>query len=375
MTAPPPGPWPPQQPPPPGFPPGPPQWGPSPPWGQQPPPQNGGNRSKWILGGLVLLVVVVVTVVAILLFTRGSSDTSPPPGSSSTPSSSIDNSEVASANDDGPVNVVTDDPTCDAWTPIAQTLFDQQEKGWENRDASVPASSWTVDQREMHMNIAAAMNSAADATSALVKLTPHRVMRELYQQTIAYWRTYAATIPEYTAADNHLAAVANGLSSTVNWICGAISYGSAAARGMLVTPGVAPLEVAPIGDINSPQPFIESGSPLCTEWHAMVAAYRDNASDWMQNADPGIPASQWPPSQQRLFTSMVTVMGDNAGEIQQLGLRSKNPVWRDFANLIAKYRFAYVQAIPTYVPSDNYLDSVASELVVAIDEACYAAGM
>ncbi len=42
------------------------------------------------------------------------------------------------------------------------------------------------------------MRNAADQTVALAKLTPHRVMRELYQQFIAYARAYSDAIATYT---------------------------------------------------------------------------------------------------------------------------------------------------------------------------------
>ena len=49
-----------------------------------------------------------------------------------------------------------------------------------------------------------AMRSAADQTVDLVKLTPHRVMRELYEQFIAYARAFADSVPTYTADDDSL---------------------------------------------------------------------------------------------------------------------------------------------------------------------------
>ena len=43
------------------------------------------------------------------------------------------------------------------------------------------------------------MRNAADQTVNLVKMTPHRVMRELYEQFIAYARAFADAVPTYTA--------------------------------------------------------------------------------------------------------------------------------------------------------------------------------
>ena len=104
----------------------------------------------------------------------------------------------------------------------------------------------------------------------------------------------------------------------------------------------------------------------------MVESYRHSTEHWLSTADPNIPAAQWTPDQQALFTSVVPTIADNASALQDLGIRSSNPIFRDFSDLAAQYRRAYVQAIPTYVPADNYLDSAASELVIALDEACKA---
>ena len=350
----------------------PPSWGQQPPWG--PPPPSGGNRVKWILGGLALVVVVVLTVVVTLAVTRDGSG-SEAPTASAPPSTSADTSDVASADDRGPVGIITEDPTYAAWGPIVQKLSEEQDKGWREIDRSIPASDWTSSQRDTYEKAARDMSAAADQTAALVSRTPHRVMRELYSQTIAYWRAYAASVGEYTPTDNFLANTASGLSNSVNWICSAISYGSALARSQLLPPGLPPQDIAPTADVSNPKPFVkDSDSAACGPWHNMVADYRLATSEWMQNSDPALPSSAWPPLQQELFASMVTVMRENAGTMEHLAVASSNPIWRDLAALAANYRRAYVQAIPTYLPADNYLDSAATELMVAIDEACRATG-
>ena len=339
-------------------------------------PPHGTSRVKWILGALALIVVAALAVVATIFVTRDvSSSGSAPASVRPPPSTSSDAAEIASADDVEHVTIIAEEPTCAGWAPIAQTLVDVQRQGWNRRDPDVPASEWTAEQRRMYDDMARAMNSAADETVALAMRTEHRVMREIYEQTIAYWRAYAEATREYLPRDDHLAAAANGFSGTINWICAAIDYGSAPARILLLAPNVTPIEVPPPGDVSDPKPFISADSTTCSEWHAMVNDYRSAIAEWQDGIDPAIPASQWPREQQRLFTEMVTVMGDNSVEIQQLGARSRNPVWRDFAALAGSYRDAYVQAIPTYVPADNYLDSAASELVIAIDEACRAVGL
>lgn len=372
MSMPPSGQWPPpQQPPqsgqPQGFPSGPPGWGPPQQWAPQPP--QGGGRSKWILGGLALLVVVVVTVVATLLVSRDSPGSDSP--TATAPPSTPDTSDIASAEDEGPAGIITEEPTCAAWTPISDTLAQQQAKGWNNRDPAVPASAWSSEQRGQHEAVARAMRSAADQTVSLAKLTPHRVIRELYEQSIAYWRAYADRVPEYTLRDDHLARVATSTSNALVWICSAITYQSAAARSPFVVEAPAPFQVAPIGDPSNPSQFMSTASTVCGDWQSTVSKFEQDTADWLA-IDPDLSASQWTSEQQVINANAARIMESNANVLQDLGIRSGNPIFHDFATLAAQYRRAYVSAIPSYRPADNYLASAASQLVAANVEACQA---
>src|SRR4051794_13454949 len=163
-----------------GQPAGAPQWGPpQQPWGPPPgPPPSGGGKGKWIFGGIALLAVIAVTVVITVLVVGKNSGG----GESPTPTNG-NGSDFASANDKGPANIIDGDPTCDSWSRVGTALTAAEEKvAWASRDRSIPASAWTPEQRNMYESVGKAMNDAADQTVGLVKLTPHRVMRELYEQ-------------------------------------------------------------------------------------------------------------------------------------------------------------------------------------------------
>lgn len=371
MTTPPPGQWPPQQPP--GFPPGPPQWGPPPQWGQQPPPQNGGNRSKWIIGGLVLLVVVVVTVVTTLLFTRDSSDGRGAPTASAPPSTSVDTSDIASADDKGPVGIITEDPTCQRWTGIATTFGQAANNGWGERNPGVPASAWTPDQRNQYEAVGAAMRGMADRAVELARSTPHRVMRELYEQFIAYARAYADRIGTYTEKDDRLVRVAIGASSALSAICDAITYGSAGARDPLVATAAPPADHAASVDPAQPERFLASESPICSEWLAAVDRYAVETAAW-QALDPNIPANELDPVQREINAQVMPVMREFATEIQLLGRDSDDATVADLATLSAQYLRAYASALSTYAPADDYLQVAAGAAGGMITEACRAAG-
>ena len=377
MSTPPPGQWPP--PPPPQ---GPPPWTPRPKpvadqvsWGEpRPSSARTADRWRWVLGGLALLVVVVVTVVATLLLASNGSDGTSPPVQAAPSSGTNEVSKVASADDRSAVSLIKEDPTCAAWTPIARTLSERQKNGWDVRDPKIPRSSWTPQQRDQYDEVRKAMLNAADQTVQLAKATPHRVMRELYEQSVAYWRAYSNSLAEYQPNDDALALVANSTSGAIVWICASIDYGSAAARLPFVPVGSPPLLVAEPAGSSEPKKFMEVRSSVCSQWSETMDRFNRDTDRWAAALDPNIPASQWPPEVQALSSQMTTILQENADQVQNLGALSQNPTLSDFASLAAQYQRAYVQSIPSYMPADNYLNSTAAELVVAVSEACNAVG-
>ena len=71
---------------------------------------------------------------------------------------------------------------------------------------------------------------------------------------------------------------------------------------------------------------------------------------------------------------MAPVMTTFADDLERLGRRSGNRVIEDFAVLSAQYRRAYVQALSTYTPADNYLANAATYLAKTVEQACMAVG-
>ena len=325
-----------------------------------------------MLGAVVLLVVVAVTVGATLLFTGGGSGDNSPTATSSTPTSDVA-SDFASANDNGPVGIITEEPTCASWGPLADTLSAQEGNGWADRDPSLPASSWSAEQRNQHETVGRAMIAAADQAVALSKFTPHRVVRELYEQFIAYSRSYADSIPTYTPRDDHLAGVANSTSAVLTWICAAITYGSAPARAPLVPPGVPPVQASEPGDPTNAQRFLISSNPVCADWASAISQFNTDIADW-RTVDPNISASQWTPQQQELATAVTPVMREYLHKLQDLGRESDNAILRDFAELSAQYRRAYMQSLLSYTPADNYFAHAATDAAFIVLAACQAAG-
>ncbi|MDG4669347.1 hypothetical protein [Mycobacterium sp. 236(2023)] len=342
----------------------------SPSFGPRLPPSDRNDR---IVGGSLLALVILITLTSVW-FSRGDQEqaqSAPAPPPSPT-TQGFDTSEVASVHDEDPVTIVTDEPTCPDWEPINTALNNQLGNGWNQRDPLLPSSEWTDEQTSQHRAVADAMRAAADKTIPLAKATPHRVMRELYWQAIAYWRAYADRIDAYRPAADHQARAAINAAEAINAICAAIDFGAAGSRSPLVLPGPPPVPDVPLGDPSNPAKYIAGPSAFCDEWVAMVAEYATATGEWRQRNDPHIPASYWSPEQRALGDTVAATMQQNADRTQLLGLMSGNLVAADFAALASHYRRAYALSMPDLALPDAHLDNAALRLQALTNQACRA---
>nr|WP_233272311.1 hypothetical protein [Mycolicibacterium smegmatis] len=284
----------------------------------------------------------------------------------------VTNSEFASASDNGPITIITDDPTCDAWNTVAgESASVTDSVKWDDRDTGIPATAWTPDQRAMYDATGTAMTRAADQAEGLVTKTPHRVMRELYEQFIAYTRAFVQSIPSYVPADNHLTVAASGAGNGLANICGAIVYRSAQAVAPLVPAVSNPTDPSRENEISTTVLLADNNS-ICGEWDSLVSKFSEDTKAW-RAIDKNIAAKDWTPEQKRLNDEVVPVMLASADEMERLGRASGNPTLEDVAVLAAQYRRGFVTTLPTYTSADSYLELTTTNLVRLINWACKAA--
>lgn len=338
-------------------------------------PATRDGRNNWTIGLAVLAVVAVVAVGAILIFSNDP-DSTPSTATSAAmpaPAPAEDSGAIASAGDVGPVAIVTSDVTCQSWRTIQSTLASAQSNGWEQRDASLPASSWTEVQRAQFEAVGSAMRTAGDDTVALARQTPHRVMRELYEQFIAYGRAYADSLTDYEEPDDFLARTNISAFQALSEICAAADSGAAISRGATVET-VAPPSLPPaVGDPANPVRFLPESGPTCARWVPAEADLQTSVDTWLQ-LDPDVPLAQWSPAQQAVQQGVTVLFGNAAGTLETTGRGSGNELFEDFAVLAAQYFRAYVGAAPNFVPADRSLAMVGLRLDALVASACQAAG-
>lgn len=359
-----PGQWPQGQ----GYPGGPGQFGPPQQQWPAPVPPKKGGAGKWILGAVALVAVIAVTAVVAVSCSKGDGNSGGGGGTAAP-----NKSGIASANDTGPVGIITEDPSCAPWVPVATTLSNAQSNGWDKRDPSIPATAWTPEQQSQYQAVGQALRSAADQMVPLAKLTTHRVMRELYEQYIAYARAYADSLSGYTANDGALIDVGSSIGAVLNGICGAISYGAAAARSPLVSAAPAPTQVARLGDPANPERFMPTADSQCADWKAAITEISSNPAfaQW-SSADASAPASSWTDQTRAAYQAVIPIIDSFSDTYQKLGAQSTNPFISDLGVLAAQYGRAFVAAVPTYSKSDLYIYKVFGQSPAIVKAACIA---
>ncbi|MGA5534696.1 hypothetical protein [Mycolicibacterium nivoides] len=350
-----------------------PQYGqPGAPWVQQPqwgtPPPNKGGKGKWILVGLALVAIIAVSIVGTVLVLRPESGG----GNGQQSNTANGGSEFASANDTGPANIITEEPTCEAWGKISDGL-EAAVPGWNDQDYSKPATNWTPEERALFEKKSAALTDAIPSVTSLAKQTPHRVMRELYGQYLAYSRAVIDSIPTYSSEDNYIVGASNQLAGALNRICDAIYFRAAQQTAPLISAPPAPSDVKSMNSTASAEPdrFLSGHIDTCKDWMALAERFDKDSEPWRQ-VSAKIPATEWTPDQKAAMDAVVPVMTTYSDEMEQLGRKSQNLVWEDFATLSAQYMRAYVQGIPTYTVNIGYLSSVSTSISNSIYWACKA---
>ncbi|MEO6793083.1 MAG: hypothetical protein ABI253_16815 [Mycobacterium sp.] len=328
------------------------------------------NSLKWGLIAVVILAVVALVLVGVVLL-GGDPGKGSLAGAGSSRGAAA--SGIASADDTGPVSIIMSDPSCTAWTSISSnlsgTLSLLGHGKWNERDQSIPATAWNDEQKKEYLAAGQVVRNAAAQSVGLVKLTPHRVMRELYEQFIAYTRAFVEHIPTYTERDAALAGTAHSAASALAAICAAANNGSAATRGPMVEAQSAPTKTASPGNSTNPQRYLTTPNPVCSDWRAALDKFGADTAEWRE-LDPSIPATYWNPQQKAINLAAGPVMISLANKMQQLGRRSNNATLQDFAELSAQYRRAFVLALPTYDPTDNYLANAATFLSTTVLGGC-----
>lgn len=354
---------------PPTFPP------PAPGWGPRPPRRR--TRRSWAVAGVALVLALVAAGVAVTLLRH---DSGGRPIAATTPTTTTTTMPpAASAGDVGPVGLITEEPTCVRWLAISPKWpVDPPMSIAGVPPVTVPRNAWTPQQQSALQTVATNLRAEAGQIALLANTTPHRVMRELYEQFVAYGRAFAdAVAGNYVPDDASLLYSKNHVLDTLTSVCVAIRAGAPAARSALLTaaPG-APSRVASPQDPADPQRFVTASDlPACVGLESLTGNYASNptVTAWI-DADESIPASKWDPKHKALIDAVAPILSTLADDVERTTGQGNNPVMADFGTLLAQYERIFVKTLPTYGPGDFHLEAVASSMLYMLAQACHTVG-
>ncbi len=143
-------------------------------------------------------------------------------------------------------------------------------------------------------------------------------MRELYEQFIAYSHAYAERIPTYTAADDHLAGVANSADGLHRrYLCSHQLWLGSGARTTDATHSGDTVSDRTAGQSDRPSAIPAGPNSVCADWVAACLSSGKDTADWL--AIPSdIPASQWTPEQRAINDAVAPVMDSFADKFKHL---------------------------------------------------------
>jgi hypothetical protein len=337
-------------------------WG----WGAPPPPKQN-NMLKWLLAGVGVLLVIAITVGVTVIVMLNQDD------GESSDSTAASGPPIASADDDGPVEIITSEPTCQGWMPARDAMARVQNSGWGDRDPDIAEEAWSPAQRAQYEAVANSLRETADQAVDFARQTPHRVVRELYEQFIAYSRAYADSVSSYTAKDNSLAQTSVAASYALGSICNSITEGSAAARSILVSPISAPADLRPPANPADADRVISSFTATCERLTTLHTGLVTDTEDWAKQ-DPNVPASKWSVDQRAIGDQTARLLDAFVDELENLAPTAQNPVFQDLASMAAVYLRTFADALATFEPADNYLFVVGTRANNVLVGACKAVG-
>lgn len=287
------------------------------------------GRDRAIIGITLSYKVITVVVVALVIWVAqpGDGDAAQPvasPSSStgsptSTPSAAPPPTTTTAATGTAvppttdAITAVVSDPTCGSMEEI------DRELDVATRDLPIAtmysSAEWSPEQRDVMNRAAAATRTAADRLVPYIEQTPNRLVRQLYEQYIAYNRAFATSVPKYVPALGRYYYAAGMVAFAVSAICRVVQDGK---------PDVYAAQIAPV-DVGQPPPAPPAdpaNAPL------MLTAPLPNCSEWR----PALPTSL-----SGDLTSDRAKGNDYAEVILGLGRQSGNALVYDFAGFAAYY--------------------------------------
>lgn len=328
-------------------------------------PRKGGKEKGIRVFGAKLTVAAVLTGASLTGCSGGRDGATIPDLAQS--GSSQQSQDIASSHDTGPITLIVDDPTCGQIPEISDSIRPTLES-LDKFDPQIPANRWTDTRRSRYQEALGQLNIAADKYLQVAKRTPSRVMRELYLQSVAYYKAFATRIDSYVPETHNFALAAKYYVEAIEYICSAeFATEERKDNSRSVDPGpTAP----PTTESAIPPILMTEPDPLCPTWIDSMELSEREIQAWRRGFDPALPATTWPEPQRNLMAAAKPVFQQEIDKINVSLKTISNPTLRDLVALTSLYLSTFVSWSDTYVPQDMWLYNTAVSLRNAIATSC-----
>ncbi|ORV83455.1 hypothetical protein AWC12_26255 [Mycolicibacterium iranicum] len=231
-------------------------------------------------------------------------------------------------------------------------------------DRTTPGDRWNSEQRRIFQGAGDSMSKAVNAFEQIRPNARSLLLQELISQAVIYFRAYVDSLPTYTAEDRYSANAAVNFANAVTYLCSAVSLVQKIEfQGAVRVSSIAPPAIQVNAIPESPEP--------CADFMALLDLQNTVLRGWSET-DSARPATQWTPQEKALNNAARAVLLKDSEQFRRLADKYSGSVFADLVFTQAAYMRAYADAIPTYVPDDNWLWKVSTGLGGGLGAACKA---
>ncbi len=124
----------------------------------------------------------------------------------------------AAAPQVNPTIPATPDPVCAEWAPISNSYGAKLDE-WSKSDATIPASSWSPEQRTLNLSVVPVLQASATDMRRLADKAEDPFLARLMRQQAMYEEAFVVRLPNYEPNDQVLWRASTDFAGAVRSTC------------------------------------------------------------------------------------------------------------------------------------------------------------
>jgi hypothetical protein len=160
-------------------------------------PKPAARRRLWAaIGGTAAAALLLGGVIGSII---GSSNKDSVPAAAAAPTVTVE----AAAPQVNPTIPAVPDPVCAEWGPISN-LYGAKLAEWSKSDSTIPATSWSLEQKALNLGIVPVLQAQADELNLLADKAQDPFLARLMREQALYEKEFASRISNYEPSDQAL---------------------------------------------------------------------------------------------------------------------------------------------------------------------------